>query len=67
MAEYDGSIRVNTNINVDDIDIFKISKESMERLNKSVEKLAQVMMDAIGKDTFQAVQVIIRDFRRFPP
>lgn len=64
MAEYDGSIRVNTNINVDDIDIFKISKESMERLNKSVEKLAQVMMDAIGKDTFQAVQVINENLRQ---
>ena len=64
MAEYDGSIRVNTNINVGDIDIFKISKESMERLNKSVEKLAQVMMDAIGKDTFQAVQVINENLRQ---
>ena len=64
MAEYDDSIRVNTNINVDDIDIFKINKESMERLNKSVEKLAQVMVDAIGKDTFQAMQVINENLRQ---
>ena len=44
--------RINTNINVDNIDIYRLNSESMKNLNKSVEKLAQVMIDAIGKDTF---------------
>lgn len=64
MAEYDASIRINANIDSDKIDAFKINKESMERLNKSVEKLAQVMIDAIGKDTFQAVQVMNENLRQ---
>lgn len=64
MAKYDASIRIDTNINDNDIDSLKISKESMERLNKSLEKLAQVMESAISKGTFQAVQIMNENLRQ---
>lgn len=58
------SIRINTNINVDSIDTYRLNSESMKNLNKSVEKLAQVMIDAIGKDTFQAVKIMNENLRQ---
>lgn len=58
------SIRINTNINVDNIDTYRLNSESMKNLNKSVEKLAQVMIDAIGKDTFQAVKIMNENLRQ---
>lgn len=37
------------NIDVDNIELYKINIESVERLNKLVEKPVQVMIDAIGR------------------
>lgn len=58
------SIKKNTNINVDIHDASKSNLESMERLNISIEQLAQVMIGAIGKDTFHAVKVINENLRK---
>lgn len=58
------SIRINTNINGDNIDTYSLSSESIKNLNKSVEKLAQVLVDAIGKDTFQAAKIMNENLRQ---
>lgn len=62
--QYDGSIRINTNINGNNIDTYSLNSKSMKNLNKSVERLAQVMIDAIGKDTFQAVKIMNENLRQ---
>lgn len=58
------SIRINTNINGDNIDTYSLSSESIKNLNKSVGKLAQVLVDAIGKDTFQAAKIMNENLRQ---
>ncbi len=52
------SIRINTNINVDRIDTYKVNGESIERLNKSIKRFSQVMMEAVGRDNFQTMKLM---------
>lgn len=58
------SIRINTNINGDNIDAYNLNSELMKNLNKSLERLAQVMIDAIGKDNIQALKIMNENLRK---
>lgn len=48
MANYDASIRINTNVNPDEIDSYAVNKESLERLQKNIERMQQIINDSFN-------------------
>lgn len=65
MANYDAAIRINTNINLDKMDKYKINTESLERVRKNIEKIQQVLTDSFNiqtsKQSFEMFNMIVED------
>lgn len=51
MAEYDGSIRVNTNISPDKVNNYEINTESFERLKENIERMGRILTDSLDIQT----------------
>ena len=51
MANYDASIRINTNISPDKIYNYQLNTESIERLRKSIERMERILTDSFNIQT----------------
>ncbi|GFI27079.1 hypothetical protein IMSAGC012_02204 [Lachnospiraceae bacterium] len=64
MANYDASIRINTNISPDKMDRYEINTESIERLNKSIEKMRQILVDSFDiQTTKMSMEILNHDIQ----
>lgn len=63
--EYDGSIRINTNINPKDISNHEINQESIKRLRESLAGIEKIMNDYYNpqrlKQSFEALNMVVKD------
>ncbi len=59
MANYDASIRINTNISPDKIYNYQLNTESIERLRKSIERMERILTDSFNiQTTKQSVELL---------
>lgn len=64
MANYDASIRINTNISPDKMDRYEINTESIERLNKNIEKMRQILVDSFDiQTTKMSMEILNHDIQ----
>lgn len=64
MANYDASIRINTNISPDKMDRYEINTESFERLNKNIEKMRQILVDSFDiQRTKMSMEILNQDIQ----
>ena len=64
MANYDASIRINTNISPDKMDRYEINTESFERLNKNIEKMRKILVDSFDiQTTKMSMEILNRDIQ----
>lgn len=62
MADYDASIRINTNISPDKMNSYEINTESFERLNKNIERLKQSVKDSFNPQfTKMSMEILNQD------
>ncbi len=63
--QYDGSIRINTNINPKDISNHEINQESIKRLKESLAGIEKIMADYYNpqrlKQSFEALNRVMKD------